>query len=65
MIGERLPATLELMAIAFLLAALLALFLGLAERASPHGRRIDLAGHRRLVPRHRHAGVLARPASSR
>jgi peptide/nickel transport system permease protein len=38
MIGERLPATLELMATAFALAAALALFLGVLSALHPYGR---------------------------
>ena len=43
MIGERLPATLELMASAFLLAAFLAAAIGLASALRPHSW-IDLVG---------------------
>jgi peptide/nickel transport system permease protein len=42
MIVERLPATLELMASSFLLAAILALAIGLASAIRPHGA-LDLA----------------------
>ena len=57
MILERLPATLELMAVSFILAACIAIPMGIYSALHQYSP-FDMIGHIFLIFRHCHAGVL-------